>query len=569
MENTANKICRCIIKLLEEHGVKRAFVSPGSRNAPLLVALSRSKEIKTDVLIDERSAGFVALGYSSVAQEPVALVCTSGSALLNYGPAIAEAYYRKVPLVVISADRPKEWIGQDDSQTIVQFRALSNYVKRSYDLPIGQLDNDLWYANRVVNDALLTAVSGKIGPVHINVQLSEPLGALQDDCDDKHDRMFNRVIKMIKPLPQLATSQSESLAQNIASSQKVMIIAGFMPPNEEFNTTLELLSRLPNIVVLTETIANLQGEHFVTSIDATLSSISENDVSEMVPDIVISTGGALVSRHIKQFIRSHQVKEHWHVGEIGDTVDCFMQLTMRIEINPEVFFSQIASALPSNLINSDYAQRWKIVKKRSNDLTSAYISETKWSDLKAFATLLPLIPGHWNVQYSNGTAIRYAQIFGDYKFNRCDCNRGVSGIDGCTSTAIGAALAYKPNATLLITGDMSFKYDISALLSTQIGPHFKIIVINNNGGGIFRFIASTSNLDIREKMFCCPTETSYEELFKAHGFAFFEANDEEELRSSFEKFASETSLPSALVVNTDGELSAQILKDYFLYNKSN
>lgn len=569
MENTANRICRCIVSLLEKHGVKRAIVSPGSRNAPLLIALSRSKSIVSDVVVDERSAGFIALGYATVSEEPVALVCTSGSALLNYGPAIAEAFYRKTPLIVISADRPKEWIGQDDSQTIVQYNALSNYVKKSYDLPAGQGDNDIWYANRVVNDALLTAINGKNGPVHVNVQLAEPLGAMIDDSIDADNAIFNRHIQMVKPFPQLAPLQSEQLAECIASHKKVMIVVGFMPPNKELNTALNTLSNLPNIVVLTETIANISGNRIVGNVDAALSSIKDDDTLEMVPDVVISTGGALVSRHIKQFIRNHKVKEHWHVGEVEDTVDCFMQLTLRVEISPEVFFSQLASSLLQFNTESDYSQKWETIRNRAVSLTSSYAAKSTWSDFKAFATFIPLIPQRWNVQYSNGTAIRYAQIFGNHKYHRCDCNRGVSGIDGCTSTAIGAALAYKPETTLLVTGDMSFKYDISALLSTQIGPHFKIIVINNNGGGIFRFIASTSNLDIREKMFCCPAETSYEELFKAHGFAFFEANDEEELRSSFEKFASETSLPSALVVNTDGELSAQILKDYFLYNKSN
>ena len=569
MENTANRICRCIVSLLEKHGVKRAIVSPGSRNAPLLIALSRSKSIVSDVVVDERSAGFIALGYATVSEEPVALVCTSGSALLNYGPAIAEAFYRKTPLIVISADRPKEWIGQDDSQTIVQYNALSNYVKKSYDLPAGQGDNDIWYANRVVNDALLTAINGKNGPVHVNVQLAEPLGAMIDDSIDADNAIFNRHIQMVKPFPQLAPLQSKQLAECIASHKKVMIVVGFMPPNKMLNTALNTLSNLPNIVVLTETIANISGNRIIGNVDAALSSIKDDDTLEMIPDVVISTGGALVSRHIKQFIRNHKVKEHWHVGEVEDTVDCFMQLTLRVEISPEVFFSQLASSLLQFNTESDYAQKWETIRNRAVSLTSSYAAKSTWSDFKAFATFIPLIPQRWNVQYSNGTAIRYAQIFGNHKYHRCDCNRGVSGIDGCTSTAIGAALAYKPETTLLVTGDMSFKYDISALLSTQIGPHFKIIVINNNGGGIFRFIASTSNLDIREKMFCCPAETSYEELFKAHGFAFFEANDEEELRSSFEKFASETSLPSALVVNTDGELSAQILKDYFLYNKSN
>lgn len=568
MENTANKICRCVIALLEKHGVKRAIVSPGSRNAPLIVALSRSQVIKTNVIVDERSAGFIALGYSSVSQEPVALVCTSGSALLNYGPAVAEAYYRKTPLIVISADRPKEWIGQDDSQTIVQYRALSNYVKRSFDIPVGQGNNDLWYANRIVNDALLAAVSGRVGPVHINIQLSEPLGALTNDSEDLTDQMFNRLIKSVRPIAQLEPSLVSALAQSIVSTQKVMIIAGFMHPNSKLNSALNQLSNLPNVVVMTETIANLNGDKFIANIDAALSSIPEYDIEQMVPDVVISTGGALVSRHIKQFLRKYHICEHWHVGEVDDSVDCFMQLTMRIELPPEAFFPQLLSAIQPNNIESYYAHRWEIIKNRSLSLTAAFASKAEWSDFKAFATFIPMIPSRWNVQYSNGTSIRYAQIFGNHKYHRCDCNRGVSGIDGSTSTAIGASLAYMPETTLLITGDMSFVYDISALMSFEISKYFKMIIINNNGGGIFRFIDSTSKLDVREQMFSLPSEVSYKEILEAQRFKYFEINDEFQLRKYFSEFAN-AQCHAVMEINTDGELSALILKEFFQFTKAN
>lgn len=568
MENTANKICRCVVSLLERHGVRRAIVSPGSRNAPLIVALSRSQAIKSNVIVDERSAGFIALGYSSVSQEPVALVCTSGSALLNYGPAIAEAYYRKTPLIVISADRPKEWIGQDDSQTIVQYRALSNYVKRSFDIPVCHGDNDLWYANRVVNDALLASTSGRVGPVHINIQLSEPLGDLCEDSGDSSDRMFNRLIQSVRPIPQLEQSEISLLANIIVSSQKVMIIAGFMHPNSTLNSALNQLSNLSNVVVMTETIANLNGDRFVANIDAALSTIPECDIEHMVPDVVISTGGALVSRHIKQFLRKHHIIEHWHVGEVEDSVDCFMQLTKRIELCPEAFFPQLLAALPQHKLESDYAHHWETIKNRSLSLTAAFASKAQWSDFKVFATLIPLIPALWNVQYSNGTSIRYAQIFGNHKYQRCDCNRGVSGIDGSTSTAIGASMAYIPETTLLITGDMSFVYDISALMNFEISRYFKMIIINNDGGGIFRFIESTSKLDIREQMFSLPSELSHKGILEAQGFKYFEINNESQLREHFDEFAN-AQCPAVLEINTNGELSAQILKEFFYFTKSN
>lgn len=568
MKTTANRICQCIVGLLESHGVKRVIASPGSRNAPLLIALSRQKNIHTDIVVDERSAAFMALGYSIVSQQPVAIVCTSGSALLNYAPAISEAYYRKVPLIVISADRPKAWIGQDDSQTIVQNNALSNYVKRSYDISAYCDDSNLWYANRVVNDALLTAVSGRVGPVHVNVQFDQPLGLLSDISDRDAKDMTNRVIRMISPRVKMDTADIRSLGCSIASPRKVMIVCGFMAPDKMLNKALGRLSQLPNIVVLTETIANLHNPAFVSSVDSTLASIKENRKDDMMPDVVITTGGALVSRHLKQMLREGEIKEHWHVGENEDTVDCFQKLSLRIEMNPTAFFQQLALAMQPYRAECYYAHDWEVAKNRAISLISAYTSKAPWSDFKAFSTLMPMIPRKWNVQLSNGTSVRYAQIFANYEFHRSDCNRGVSGIDGCTSTAIGASLAYPNGVTLLISGDMSAIYDIGALSSEMLTPKFKMIVIDNHGGGIFRFISSTSELDIRERMFCAPSTKSVGEIAKANGFVLFEATSNEQLRVVFPRFASEEGSPAILVIVTPSELSAQVLKDYFAYCKT-
>lgn len=565
MENTSNKICRCIVNLLESHGVTQVIASPGSRNAPLLVALSRNPEIKSEVVSDERCAAFIALGYSLIARDPVALVCTSGTALLNYAPAIAEAYYRRVPLIVISADRPKEWIGQDDSQTIVQPGALANYVKRSYDIPVGETDNDVWYANRSINDALLTAISGRPGPVHVNVQLSDPLGEVSDDSADKTDVRFCRKIRMLKPQPRMETAAARSLGRGIASPCKVMIIAGFLNPDRNLNKALLRLSNLPNVVVLTETVANLHGDRFVSNIDATLAAIPKQRVADFLPDVVISTGGALISRHIKQLLRQHRIKEHWHVGEIEDTVDCFQQLTMRIEMPPEIFFPQLASALTPYMAECDYAHIWEIAKNRAVSLVSSYASQIGWSDFKAFATVIPIIPKRWNVHFSNGTSIRYAQIFGNHDYHRCDCNRGVSGIDGCSSTAIGAALAYRSDVTLLVSGDMSARYDIGALTCGCVPPRFKMIIIDNDGGGIFRFIASTSGLEERERMFCNPQSEPIDIIAGAAGFKTYSAGNIDELRERFPAFVNEKIQPALMLVHTPAEQSAEIMKEFFKF----
>lgn len=559
MENTRNYISRCLSALLSEHGITDAVVSPGSRNAPLLVALSRNENIAMHVVVDERSAGFIALGMALTQGRPVALVCTSGTALLNYAPAVAEAYYRRVPLIVISADRPKEWIDQDDSQTIVQPEALSNYVKRSYNLPVDCSKADRWFANRSINDAILTAVSGRQAPVHINIQLGEPLGALSDFSGE----VF-RSIQLIDPAATLSTARSRELGRTIASPRKVMIVAGFLRPDKTLNRALNRLAALPNIVVLTETISNLHGNAFVDCIDSALSSLAPYTIEEMRPDVVITLGGALVSRHIKQFLRNNPPQEHWHVGISRTTIDCFMSLTTRIEMSPEIFFPLLASAMQPHTTSCDYARQWSVVKNRALSLRQAFTARAPWSDFKAFGTLIPMIPRRWNVHYSNGTSIRYAQIFGGHSYHRCECNRGVSGIDGCTSTAIGASIAYKSGVTLLITGDMSAQYDIGALACSHISPRFKMIVISNGGGGIFRFVRSTRSLDILEECFCVNnTMLPFRELAAGYGFEYMEVENEQDLRDVFPRFRDIADRPAMLVIKTPAEESAVVLNSFF------
>lgn len=557
MISTDKLSCNILADLLIAHGVRHVIVSPGSRNTPLIVALTRRAELESSVVIDERSAGFIALGIGIQTGKPVALVCTSGTALLNYSPAVAEAFYRRIPLVVISADRPNEWIDQDDSQTLWQQDALAPYVKRSCDISAHiNFDNGEWITNRLINDALLEAMEGRKGPVHINIRLDSPLNHTIEYREGE-----SRVIRLIQPGKELATSEIRYLGTTIASPRKVLIIAGFHQPDEQLNRALVKLAKLPNVVVMTETIANLHSPFFIDRIDATLSRLSEKDRSNLNPDVVITFGGALVSRFVKEWIRGINV-EHWHVGISHTTIDCFKQLTLRIDMEPKVFMRQLASALQIHKKDSEYAQLWRDLYTHALGIHDKYLEKIPWSDMKAFSTIISSIPAKWNVHFSNGTPIRYAQLMDCTRLHRCECNRGVSGIDGCTSTAVGASVAYN-NVTLIITGDMSCQYDIAALASKLISPRFKMIVISNGGGGIFRFIGSTSKLPELEKYFAVGVNLPLKELAHGYGFEYFMADSAQSLISEFHKFANHTSSAAILEIKTPPELSAKILKQYF------
>lgn len=559
MQTTDKLSCNILTDLLVAHGVREAVISPGSRNAPLIVALTRNGCLRCHTVIDERSAAFIALGMSVQSGAPVAVVCTSGTALLNYAPAVAEAFYRRVPLVVISADRPEEWIDQDDSQTIWQQDAMAPYVKRSCDIS-ARIDfpNGPWWTNRIINDALLEATSGRRGPVHINVRLDNPLNSFSE-----HTPGTARVIDELSTRSELPVTEARALGSRLASPRRIMVIAGFNAPDEKLNRALAKMAGLPNVVVLTETLANLHSPRFISRIDSTLCRMTAEEKERLRPDVVITVGGALVSRFIKEWLRGLGGLEHWHVGVSHTTIDCFRHLSLRVSLNPAIFMSQLASAMQPHRSPSDYAREWHGIYSRAIAIHDRYVASSPWSDLKALAYIFARIPRGWNLHLSNGTPVRYAQLMDCSRIHRSDCNRGVSGIDGCTSTALGASAVYN-GTTLLISGDMSFQYDISALSSTLLSPRFKAIVMLNGGGGIFRFIGSTSGLPELERYFAVGTSLPLRGLAEAWGCAYFEARSEETLAESFRRFAEVNDRPAILGIVTDPELTAATLRQYFI-----
>lgn len=559
MITTDKSSCRLVADLLVSHGVKHAVLCPGSRNAPIILAIKARSELNSVVVVDERSAAFMALGMSVTLSEPVAVVCTSGSAVLNCAPAVAEAFYRRASLVVISADRPGEWIDQDDSQTIRQDGVLANIVKGSWDIPVenGSAAQE-WYINRMFNDAMLCACASPRGPVHVNLQLDAPLGRTAEYRSDRQ-----RTISVINPAPQLSERDMAALVRRLLDSKRTLVIAGFMPPSEKASAALNSLSRRPSIAVMHEAQANVaNGGRLISSIDGALSLLDDEGKRRMAPDLVITVGGSLVSRFVKKWLREAH-PEHWHVGTQPYSVDCFMSLSKRIEMEPSDFLPQLADALArSTLVLSPYNELWSLLNSRLYAYDYRFLAKCPWSDYLAMEMMMNLVPRHWTLHVSNGTAVRYCQLFNGGRFSRIECNRGVSGIDGCTSTAIGASMVGE-STTLLITGDMSAQYDVGALACSCIKPNFKMAVLNNGGGGIFRFIESTRSLPHLDECFCCDVRLPLADLSRAYGFAYFEARSAEELAAAWPMFAAETSRPAMLNVVTDARVSTATLNSYF------
>ena len=344
-----------------------------------------------------------------------------------------------------------------------------------------------------------------------------------------------------------------------------------MPHDDELERTLASLSLMQNVVVLTETISNIAGERIITNIDRTLSAIPAGEEADYAPDLLITMGGALVTRMLKQFLRSNPPKEEWRIGIDHNVIDTMQHLTKRIEVDVPEFFSQMQAGIesePGKKTKSRYATMWRDARRAAWERHKSYIATAPWSDLKAFATFMPMILNGTDLHLSNGTSIRYAQLFECRHLHRSYCNRGVAGIDGSTSTALGSSLVTTDRCTLLITGDMSLSYDISGLASQYNSARFKIVVMCNGGGGIFRFIKGPSELDELEQYFEVNRDLPIRKYAEAFGFGYYEARSEEELRMVTGNFFFEPRA-AILAIYTPNTVNADVLRGYFAAIRGN
>lgn len=545
-----------LIEILVKKGIKKVVLSPGSRNAPLLMAFARDRRIEHYVVLDERSAAFMALGMAQQSGEAVAIACTSGTAPLNYGPAIAEAYYQRLPLIVITADRPQEWIDQDDSQTIRQNGLFANIVKASWQLPAEPRDEEeRWYTNRLVNEAVNCALKGRRGPVHINVPLREPLYGQRVYSEE-----LVRTVDFLEAVPTLSSEMWATVAERFQTCRKIMILAGFHLPDSRLKQSLSKLAALEQVVVLSETPANLEGDRHIATIDRVLATVKEEEKADFAPDLLITFGGPLISRHIKVFLRQNRPSEHWSIDCSECPADTFRGLTTHVCLEAADFFTVLSERVKGR--ESDYAVRWQQKKEVAAFRHDEFSRLAGWCDWKAFSLIFPAIPAGTALQLANSTPVRYAQLFACPQLLRVDSNRGTSGIDGSTSTAVGASVL-NVGMTLLITGDMSFLYDSNALWNQYIPARLRIIVMVNGGGGIFRFIAGPSELEELEECFEMAQKVDVEGFARLHRFRYFYASDGDALVKVLPEFFAESEWPAILAVETPGRENAEWLKAYF------
>lgn len=575
-------LAQTVIQLCKAKHIKHIIISPGSRSAPLTIGFTNDDFFKCYSIVDERCAAFFAMGIAQQLKAPTALVCTSGSALLNYYPAVAEAFYSDIPLVVLSADRPKYLIGIGDGQTINQKNVYDNHIlysanlklditdeknTPSYDeLPIMKnLENKLErflglqediqaYNEQEINKAINISKLKK-GPVHINIPFDEPLYETVDTLT-----VAPKNIEFKPSENSIDTFDLKTRIEDWSTASKKMILVGVHQPDEINDQYFEELAKDDSVIVLTETTSNIHHESFFPSIDQLIGPLSKVEQQQLQPDILLTFGGLVVSKKIKALLRKFKPKAHWHIDE-NKANDTFFCLTHHIEVTPQLFFKSFIPNI-TRYKQSSYKPLWLKVKSHRLTKHKTYIQDIPFSDFKAFDTILKVIPDNTILQVGNSSAIRYTQLFSINKTLEVFCNRGTSGIDGSTSTAIGCAVA-NTKATTCITGDLSFFYDSNALWNTYIPNTFRIILINNEGGGIFRILPGHKNTDNFNTYFETRHHLNAKHLCQMFNFEYFIAADNETLKNVLSSFFKPSQTPKLLEVFTPQDINDEILLDYF------
>ncbi|MDA9289653.1 2-succinyl-5-enolpyruvyl-6-hydroxy-3-cyclohexene-1-carboxylic-acid synthase [Polaribacter sp.] len=547
------ELAQLVIAACHQFEIDTVVISPGSRNAPLTVGFSNHKDFKTISLVDERCAAFFALGIAQQTKRPVVVLCTSGSALLNYYPAIAEAFYSNIPLVVISADRPKHLIDIGDGQTIRQENVFENHILFSANL----IENPRFKArnSQLIGEALQIATSNQ-GPVHINVPFDEPLYETVKTLDTFH-------------FPHISMSSVDNSHVNYSffgdvwnAAKKKIILVGVNYPDEKINELIHFYAEDPSVLILTETTSNLHHENVVDAIDQLIFSLSDAEFNALQPEVLITFGGMVISKRVKQYLRKYPPKHHWDIDSKKAT-NTFFCLTEFIQQDPIAFFETFNKQVFK--VATDYQQKWLRLRDEKRVKHHRYLSKIEHSDFKVFEQVLESIPAHSNLQVSNSAIIRYAQLFSIKKSINVFCNRGTSGIDGSTSTAIGAAFSSEKQ-TVFVTGDLSFFYDSNALWNAHIPASFRIIIINNSGGGIFKIIPGPSTTNATA-YFETPHCLTAENLCKMHGFEYHVAATTENVDKELLGFYAPSEKPKILEIFTPSAKNNIVLTAYFKYIK--
>jgi len=557
-----------IVELCRRKGIKNVVLAPGSRSAPLAIAFFRNEAIQKYIVPDERAAGFTALGMVQATHEPVALVSTSGTASLNYGPAIAEAYFQQLPLVAFTADRPPEWLGQQENQTIYQEGIYGPNLKKEFHLPVDwDRDEVAWNGYHQINEALNLAVISNQGPVHINAPFREPfypIGPIPKAYEKLHQ--FDVQEPSITPDEKEQSQLSEALNKH----ENIMILGGMQHPDPYLKAVIQDFTDRFNAVFIPDTVSNLHqvegailGSHGI--FDYGLSS----DEEFLKPDLLISFGGPVVSKPLKQYLRKFPPQEHWHIDPAGYVPNTFQALSKSVKTMPYAFFSRHSKDKSTH--KNKFLKLWE-------NLDQAVLNETfqedpyhEFTELASTKYLLKMLPENSILHLANSLPVRHltqlglSNAFIHYSIELY-ANRGTSGIDGCLSTSVGHARK-TDRVVSIILGDMAFMYDRNALWQENLPANLNIIVLNNHGGGIFRTMEGPRHQLEYEEYFVTKQHLHFKLTASQHHCRYQHVNSWDSLKGALQEMRKPRKTPFILELdfkNSEIDKSLKRLKQNIL-----
>ncbi len=601
-----------IAEICARHGITDVILSPGSRSAPLTLAFARHPAYRgrLRVVPDERAAAFIGLGIAQATRRPVVLVCTSGTAGLNYAPAVAEAFFQQIPLLVLTADRPPEWIDQLDGQTIRQRNLYGAHAKGTFDFPADTTHPDAkWHAERIINEAIHLTRTGPAGPVQVNVPLREPFypkagqeigyeASVKISCDDHSNTI-------------LPPAEILDLRRQLRDAGRVLVVAGQQPEDPTLTAALYEFAEARQVTVVADTIANLGNVPTVRHHDIFLAGLPKEQKADLRPDLLITFGQSLISKALKLFLRDAAPAQHWHLQPAGEVADTFRRLTRIIRVQPSVFFQQLAvfdtkdynraaSPIPGPFISlreaqkpsvsapvagaspcvsatppphdsqADAAAQPAVTWQQANAAARGFLRQffaiegQPFNEFGAMRRVLGRLPEHTALHLANSMAVRYANILGLPEGRQIDvfANRGTSGIDGCTSTAVGAALARPERPVVLLTGDVAFFYDRNAFWHNYPTPNLRVVLFNNHGGGIFRLIDGPRQQPELDEFFETRQALTAENLCRDFGLRYLPVSAPAELEAALAVFFAAESGAAVLEIFTDSKTNAAFFEEY-------
>ncbi len=543
--------------LLVAHGIRHAVVCPGSRNAPIVHNLNEHPHIVCHPVTDERSAGFYALGIAQATHQPVVVCVTSGTALLNLAPAAAEAMYQHLPVIIISADRPQQWIGQLDGQTLPQHEALGTFVRRAVDLPEPHNDEERWYCNRLVNEALVAATLRRGAPVQINVRISEPLFGF-DVAELPQERAFHILDNDISPA-------FDRLAERFARAERPMIVFGQTAHGLVDEKTWQHLSE--TCVIWGEALSNPTSctLHFDEAVRLITSDHFNAEEREALrPDYVVYIGDTLVSKPARRYLRSIQTESCLVTPDASDIADPLMSLTTVVECptaDTVRLLDLLARAATDSEHGKDFKARWQHLLSCCDSHTETYTpAYSQMAAVKYFEQQLEDLDCTLHIHYANSSAIRLANI---YAAHYVWCNRGVNGIEGSLSTAAGFSLA-TDDLVVCVIGDLSFFYDQNALWNQGLRGNFRILLLNNSGGSIFRQLPGLDRSPAAHDLIGAAHHTTAQGICAQNDIGYLAAHNTTEMHIGIVTLLTrQATRPMVLEVFTDGEQDVAVMKEYY------